>query len=140
MIGHFSLRALRYASLVVFAVAGCSSEKGITDSSGCGFGVFGGSCGGSGSSNVGVLGSTSTTGPAAGTAPYSVRVSQAGCTINQQIGRNDPGTFVPACGEGANSFELRDLPQNCAVDGANPLTMDVRAGSWTRVHFAVLCT
>jgi hypothetical protein len=40
---------------------------------------------------------------------------------------------------GFQQVELVNLPTNCSVEGANPATVNIRAGGWQRFTFTVLC-
>lgn len=41
---------------------------------------------------------------------------------------------------GSHELELTDLADNCTVDGDNPLTVTVEAGSTAEASFGVTCT
>ena len=70
-------------------------------------------------------------------APASYTVVLDGGTTHS-IGANGSSTFtnVPM---GSHEVELTDLPANCAVTGANPVTVTVSAGGTTPVAMNVTC-
>jgi len=59
-------------------------------------------------------------------------------SVTQAIGVNGTVTF-PGLSVGNHTVQLTGLASNCAVNGANPLTVNLSSGSTVQVSFAVDC-
>jgi hypothetical protein len=127
--------AYRCAVLLgVAAIGGCGSSAPTAPT--CGFGAFGGSCGGSSTPTIPVV--TRTLGANPDANGYQVRISRQSCTRSTAIGVNETRWFE-SCGQGANTVELADVAANCTVAGPNPRHVDVGEIMSAEVRFEVSC-
>ena len=70
--------------------------------------------------------------------PLSYTVALDGGTTHS-VGANGSVTFT-SVSVGSHEVELTDLPANCSVTGANPLTVDVTFGAQTPGAMAIQCS